>query len=163
MNSFRVVYAKVECELLILAQGNRWKCTGKGKHDWRDLRRWRTDWRSDIRRREEGQPPDVPPVAGPPVRGPPCVALASEQCRANPRRESQYTPVPDTYRRGASARRRRLRLLIEPLPPDCRLDASAETARGRPPKKRGHGHRSLRLLTSPATLRRRALASSQPS
>ena len=26
-------YAKVVCELLILAQGNRWNCTGKGKHD----------------------------------------------------------------------------------------------------------------------------------
>jgi len=26
-------YAKVVCELLILAQGNRWNCIGKGTHD----------------------------------------------------------------------------------------------------------------------------------
>ena len=26
-------YAKVVCELLILAQGNRWNCTGKGIHE----------------------------------------------------------------------------------------------------------------------------------
>ena len=72
------------------------------------------------------------------------MALASEQCRANPRRESQYTPVPDTYREehqlGDHAR---LRLLtIAPLPLDGRLDASAETARQTAYKKRGHGQES---------------------
>ena len=38
-------------------------------------------------------------VGAPPcVRGPPCVALASPLCQADPRRVSNYTPVPDEYR-----------------------------------------------------------------
>ena len=89
----------------------------------------------------EGQPPAVPPLAGPPVRGPPCVALASEQCRADPRRESQYTPVPDTYRAehelgddacvcSSNFCHRKVGLKSPPGQP------------GRPPKKRGHGQES---------------------
>ena len=66
----------------------------------------------------------------------PCVGLRAwrlGQSNVEPThaaRASQYTPVPDTYREehqlGDHAR---LRLLIAPLPPDGRLDASAETAR----------------------------------
>lgn len=132
--------------ILALAQGNRWKCTAdKGSTIGGICADGAQIGAPDILVVVmEGQPPDAPPVAGPPVRGPPCVALASEQCRANPRRESQYTPVPDTYREehqlGDHAR---LRLLtIAPLPLDGRLDASAETARQTAYKKRGHGQES---------------------
>ena len=116
---------------LILAQGNRWNLTGKGGSTIDGVRAdgaqigaqiFVVVMVSPIGKWRRRQWLDLP-----------CVGLRAWRLRQrNVEPAKPQLPLHTRARRvprGASARRRRLCLLVEPLPPDGGLDGSGGTAR----------------------------------